>query len=319
MRAHTVTRMTRPRRYAWCRAPLLIVLSICALAIPASASATSAHERHGPRLEPPRRGGAEQPQPTCRLPAQLRRRTVVALHLAMVQGAVYDAVNAIDGGHQPYLAGLPAASQSASQRAAVATAAHHVLVGLGIGLVPALPEVVRDRLDALYAEALAGIPGRPKKGGWDCGRGRRGRGNPRGENGRRQIRAVLVHGRRRSRRVASDPAGVHQRPERMGGQRRAVPHPELFAVPDEWAARAHERRLHEGIQRGEGARRPDARESAYPRARGGGAVLHRQCGGAAQPHVPHDLRSRRAQPRRGSTALRDAEHGRGRQRDPLLG
>jgi hypothetical protein len=76
----------------------------------------------------------------------------------MVQGAVYDAVNSIDGGHQPYLAGLPEASRSASQEAAVATAAHHVLVGLGGGLVPALPQVVLDRLDALYADALEDIP-----------------------------------------------------------------------------------------------------------------------------------------------------------------
>lgn len=33
---------------------------------------------------------------------------VVPLSLAMVQGAVYDAVNAIDGGHQPYLVSPPA-------------------------------------------------------------------------------------------------------------------------------------------------------------------------------------------------------------------
>ena len=33
-----------------------------------------------------------------------------------------------------------------------------MLVGLGGGLVPALPQVVRDRLDALYAETLADIP-----------------------------------------------------------------------------------------------------------------------------------------------------------------
>ena len=81
-----------------------------------------------------------------------------ALHVAMVHGAIYDAVNAIDGGHQSYLGGLPPASPTASPEAAVATAAHHVLVGLGIGLVPALPQIVRDRLDALYAGALAGIP-----------------------------------------------------------------------------------------------------------------------------------------------------------------
>src|SRR5215207_512727 len=56
--------------------------------------------------------------------------SVAYLHLAMVQGAVYDAVNAIDGRHQPYLAGVPQASPSASKAAAAATAAHNVLVGL---------------------------------------------------------------------------------------------------------------------------------------------------------------------------------------------
>ena len=83
---------------------------------------------------------------------------VSQLHLAMVQGAVYDGVNAIEGGYQAYLPGLPAASPSASQDAAVATAAHHVLVGLSTGGVPLLPEGVRTRLDALYAQELAGIP-----------------------------------------------------------------------------------------------------------------------------------------------------------------
>jgi hypothetical protein len=81
-------------------------------------------------------------------------------HLAMVQGAVYDAVNSIDGGHQPYLAGLPPASDPASKKAAVATAAHDVLVGLqreDLG-VPVLPQVVIDRLDGLYADELEGIP-----------------------------------------------------------------------------------------------------------------------------------------------------------------
>src|SRR6185312_5234477 len=33
-----------------------------------------------------------------------------ALSVAMVQGAIYDAVNAIDKGHQPYLQGLSAPS-----------------------------------------------------------------------------------------------------------------------------------------------------------------------------------------------------------------
>ena len=51
------------------------------------------------------------------------------IHLAMVQGAVYDAVNAIDGGHEPYLSGLPS-TPGASRAAAVATAAHDVLLAL---------------------------------------------------------------------------------------------------------------------------------------------------------------------------------------------
>ena len=47
---------------------------------------------------------------------------LAALHVAMVHGAIYDAVNAIDGGHEPYLPGLSAPS-GASQAAAVAQAA----------------------------------------------------------------------------------------------------------------------------------------------------------------------------------------------------
>ncbi len=155
MRAHAVTRMTRPRRYAWCRAPLLIVLSICALAIPASASADAVRDWNRHALEA--LGNPLAPTPPV-VPGAAQSPTVTSIHMAMVQGAVYDAVNAIDRGHQPYLDGLPEASRSASRKAAVATAAHHVLVGLGGGLVPALPQVVRERLDALYADALAGIP-----------------------------------------------------------------------------------------------------------------------------------------------------------------
>lgn len=108
--------------------------------------------------------------PTASIPGANQAPQVSELHLAMVQGAVYDAVNAIDRGHQPYLAGLPRAPRSASQETAVATAAHNVLVGLGIGLVPPLPQVVRDRLDALYADALADVPdGAAKTGGIAAG------------------------------------------------------------------------------------------------------------------------------------------------------
>jgi hypothetical protein len=52
------------------------------------------------------------------------------LSFAIVQGAVYDAVNGIDGGHRPYLAKPASASSGDSKAAAAATAAYRVLVTL---------------------------------------------------------------------------------------------------------------------------------------------------------------------------------------------
>jgi hypothetical protein len=51
---------------------------------------------------------------------------VSALSFAMVQGAVYDAVNAIDGGYQLYLV-QPSANPTDSKEAAAATASFRVL------------------------------------------------------------------------------------------------------------------------------------------------------------------------------------------------
>jgi PAP2 superfamily len=79
---------------------------------------------------------------------------VASLHLAMVEIAMYDAVNAIDRGHEPYLRGLPRTPRQASKAAAAATAAHHVLVGI----VPALADNVKANLNTLYANTLASIP-----------------------------------------------------------------------------------------------------------------------------------------------------------------
>ncbi|MEU4561861.1 PA-phosphatase [Actinoplanes sp. NPDC023936] len=84
--------------------------------------------------------------------------TAGARSFAMVQGAVYDAVNAIAGTpYEPYLA-APAAGRGYSTPAAVATAAHDVLQSL----FPAQADALR----AQYDEALAAIPdGRAKRGG----------------------------------------------------------------------------------------------------------------------------------------------------------
>src|SRR5258705_4461102 len=54
---------------------------------------------------------------------------VSVLHFAMVHGAVYDAVNAIDRGHRPYLV-QPPANPTDSKEAAAATAAYRVLDSL---------------------------------------------------------------------------------------------------------------------------------------------------------------------------------------------
>lgn len=59
--------------------------------------------------------------PTAATPGAGQAPQVSAQHLAMVQGAVYDAVNSIVRTHRPYLPGLPVAPATASQDAAVAT------------------------------------------------------------------------------------------------------------------------------------------------------------------------------------------------------
>jgi hypothetical protein len=97
--------------------------------------------------------------PTSPTPGAGQPPQVSVQHLAMVQAAVYDAVNSIVGSHEPYLDGLPAASSTASLDAAVATAAHHVLVG--VVMVPPLAPAVVDRLDDLYAQSLAAVTDGP--------------------------------------------------------------------------------------------------------------------------------------------------------------
>ena len=101
---------------------------------------------------------------TAGTPGVMFAPPVAFIHLAIVQGAVYDAVNAIKGGHDPYLKGLKAPT-SASKGAAAATAAHHVLIGivnqapLTATLTADVKTAIKARLDAEYASSLAEIPG----------------------------------------------------------------------------------------------------------------------------------------------------------------
>jgi hypothetical protein len=80
---------------------------------------------------------------------------VSVLHMAMVQGAVYDAVNAIDGSREGYLLTSRVATPDDSKDAAAATAAYKVL----LNIVPAQ----QPGLQPLYEGTLAGIPNSPAK------------------------------------------------------------------------------------------------------------------------------------------------------------
>src|SRR5882724_10476141 len=71
-------------------------------------------------------------------------------NFALLHAAIYDAVNAIDGTHEPYQVRLTGVSRSASQDAAAAAAAHEVLVQL----YPAF----QTMLDSQLQESLAPIP-----------------------------------------------------------------------------------------------------------------------------------------------------------------
>jgi hypothetical protein len=97
-----------------------------------------------PVTTPPTPPGLGQPPP------------IAVIHLAMVHGAIYDAVNAIDGGHEPYLSGLPSAP-GASKAAAVATAARDVLVALPAP-APGNPDPMRASVAELYRLYMVDIP-----------------------------------------------------------------------------------------------------------------------------------------------------------------
>ena len=88
---------------------------------------------------------------------------VSVLSFAMVQGAVYDAVNAIDCGHQPYLV-QPSANPTDSKAAAAATAAFHVLAGL----FPAQLATLQTQYDN-YISALPDDPPGSKAAGISIG------------------------------------------------------------------------------------------------------------------------------------------------------
>jgi hypothetical protein len=154
----------RARRHRAARfvSALVLVTMLLVLALPVGATSQRAYSYDGPlenvvaewnrhtfeALSNAATGeimGAGQPPP------------VSSLYVAMVHGAIYDAVIMIDGGYQPYLGGLPIAPRTASKAAAVATAAHDVLVGvvLTTPLNPAIITRLGTARDATLAAATA--------------------------------------------------------------------------------------------------------------------------------------------------------------------
>jgi hypothetical protein len=87
-----------------------------------------------------------------------------AASLAMVHGAVYDAVNAIAGGHEPY-ASSPAAEPWYSQDAAVAAAARHMLLNGGLNGAAGFAPGRVALIETAYTNTLAGIPPGPAREG----------------------------------------------------------------------------------------------------------------------------------------------------------
>jgi PAP2 superfamily len=82
--------------------------------------------------------------------------TVHSTHsFAILHAAIYDAVNAIDRTHAPYLVRVRGASRAASKQAAAASAAHDVL----LALYPSFSA----QIDALLAQSLALVPDREQK------------------------------------------------------------------------------------------------------------------------------------------------------------
>ena len=122
---------------------------------------------------------------------------VSVLHFAMVQGAVYDAVNAIDRGHRAYLV-QPPANPTDSKEAAAATAAFRVLVGIFPGQL--------GTLQPLYDAYIAGLPDNPP--------GSKAAGIAIGE----ATAAAMLQARMNDGRFGPPPRFTHQRPV-SGGQR----------------------------------------------------------------------------------------------------
>jgi PAP2 superfamily len=150
----------RPRARRWLSAPIAIAVIGATMLIPAAS--VSAAEPADMVLEWNTNAiNAIANAPTADPPGLGQVPPLAGVHLAMVHGAIYDAVNSIDDTRQPYLVNINAPA-GASRAAAVAQAAHDVLVGI----VPASLPQVKTSLDSLLGISLGKItPGASRNHG----------------------------------------------------------------------------------------------------------------------------------------------------------
>jgi len=150
----------RPRARRWLSAPMAIAVIGATMAIPAAS--VSAAEPTDMVLEWNTNAiNAIANANTADPPGLGQVPPLAPVNLAMVHGAIYDAVNSIDDTRQPYLVNINA-PPGASRAAAVAQAAHDVLVGL----VPLSLPQVKTSLDSLLGISLGKItPGASRNAG----------------------------------------------------------------------------------------------------------------------------------------------------------
>src|SRR6266511_4034020 len=168
--------------------------------------------------------------------------------MAMVQGSVYGAVNAIDRRHRPYLV-MRMADPEASKEAAVATAAFRVL--------DALFPAQHVTLQAQYDSSLGAIPDGPlKEAGIEVGNAAAEAMLAEGHDGRLGPIPPLPPGWSGFLGAAVE-TGRHANPgsQPLGRARASVPGQELVAVPHGRSVCVHQCCLRRRLQRGQGARR----------------------------------------------------------------
>ena len=228
---------------------------------------------------------------------------------AMVQGAVYDAVNAIDRGHRPYLV-TPPAKRSDSKDAAAATAAFRVLAAL-------FPSQL-STLQPLYDASLAAVPDTRREARRDRRRRRRRRHDARRPRQRRPLRPVHVpvsapSQARGARRRRSSPS---TRP--VGRKRAAIPRAQRRRCirtdpPNALTSPAYARTSTRSRSSARSAARPAP--PIRPRPRSSGKTTGPRCGTASSAALSAshglDIAAQRA-------PVRDREPGRRRRRDRLL-